>query len=33
MFDKKSASRKQKSNELKGDRRRKQHLQDAFYDE
>ncbi|KAF1330176.1 Interferon-related developmental regulator 1, partial [Globisporangium splendens] len=33
IFDKKSASRKQKSNELKGDRRRKQHLQDAFYDE
>ncbi|GAB9473292.1 hypothetical protein Gpo141_00010446 [Globisporangium polare] len=33
MFDKKSSSRKQKSNELKGDRRRKQHMQDAFFEE
>ncbi|RMX63641.1 hypothetical protein KXD40_001477 [Peronospora effusa] len=33
IFDKKSASRKQRSNELKGDRKRKQHMQDAFYDD
>ncbi|KAK1939424.1 Interferon-related developmental regulator 1 [Phytophthora citrophthora] len=33
VFDKKSASRKQRSNELKGDRKRKQHMQDAFYDD
>ncbi|CAI5745504.1 unnamed protein product [Peronospora destructor] len=33
IFDKKSASRKQRSNELKGDRKRKQHTQDAFYDD
>ncbi|RLN69426.1 hypothetical protein BBJ28_00016537, partial [Nothophytophthora sp. Chile5] len=33
VFDKKSASRKQRSNELKGDRRRKQHMQDAFYED
>ncbi|KAE9360119.1 hypothetical protein PF008_g1942 [Phytophthora fragariae] len=33
VFDKKSASRKQRSNELKGDRKRKQHQQDAFYDD
>ncbi|POM60815.1 hypothetical protein PHPALM_30278, partial [Phytophthora palmivora] len=33
LFDKKSASRKQRSNELKGDRKRKQHMQDAFYDD
>ncbi|TYZ63742.1 hypothetical protein PybrP1_003711 [[Pythium] brassicae (nom. inval.)] len=33
IFDKKSASRKSRSNELKGDRRRKQHQQDAFLDE
>ncbi|KAF4318551.1 hypothetical protein BBO99_00000954 [Phytophthora kernoviae] len=33
IFDKKSASRKQRSNELKDDRKRKQHMQDAFYDD
>lgn len=33
VFDKKSSSRKQRSNELKGDRKRKQHLQDSFFDE
>jgi hypothetical protein len=33
VFDKKSTARKQRSNELKGDRRRKQNMQDAFLDE
>ncbi|KAG6975188.1 hypothetical protein JG688_00002617 [Phytophthora aleatoria] len=33
VFNKKSASRKQRSNELKGDRKRKQHMQDSFYDD
>ncbi|CAH0514319.1 unnamed protein product [Peronospora belbahrii] len=32
VFDKKSTSRKQRSNELKGDRKRKQGIQDTFYD-
>lgn len=33
VFDKKSASRKQRSNEIKDDRKRKQHLQESFLDE
>lgn len=33
VFDKKSTARKQRSNELKGDRRRKQNMQDSFLDD
>ncbi|GLD93075.1 hypothetical protein PINS_up001667 [Pythium insidiosum] len=33
VFDKKSSSRKSRSNELKGERRRKQHMQESFLDD
>ncbi|KAL7683043.1 putative armadillo-like helical protein [Plasmopara halstedii] len=32
LFNKNSAMKKQRNNELKGDRKRKQHMQDTFYD-
>lgn len=32
VLNKKSITKKQRSNELKGDRKRKQHMQNAFYD-